>query len=68
MAGHEGLSLVGKAAELFMGSVLNDARLMVQQKHRQTQKQLGMNTSSGTVLSTADIIGALADAGVHLKT
>ena len=68
MAGHEGLSLVGKAAELFMGSVLNDARLMVQQKHRQTQKLLGMNTSSGTVLSTADIIGALADAGVHLKT
>lgn len=71
VAGQEGLTLVAKAAEQFMGSVLNDAYLLRKQKHRHTQKnlkQLGMGSSSTTVLSTEDVTEVLADAGVHLKT
>lgn len=71
VAGQEGLILVAKAAEQFMGSVLNDAYLLRKQKHRQTQKnlkQLGMNASNTAVLSTEDVTEVLADAGVHLKT
>lgn len=71
VTGQDGLSLVGKAAEQFMGSVLNDAFLLRKQKHRHTQKnlkQLGMNASNAAVLSTEDVTEVLADTGVHLKT
>lgn len=71
VVGQEGLALVAKAAEQFIGSVLNDAYLLRKQKHRQTQKnlkQLGMNASTTAVLSTEDVTEVLADAGVHLKT
>lgn len=70
VAGQEGLSLVAKAAEQFMGSVLNDAYLLRKQKQKQNQKnlkQLGMHKDS-IVLSTEDVTEVLADAGVHLKT
>lgn len=70
VAGPEGLSLVGKAAEHFIGSVLNDARLLRIQKYRHTAKnlkQLGMNGTNAEVLSTEEITEVLADAGVHIK-
>ena len=57
VAGPEGLSLVGKAAEHFIGSVLNDARLLWIQKYRHTAKklmQLGINGSNAEVLSTEE--------------